>query len=183
MAAILGLDAERVAALCREAEDGEVVSPANLNAPGQVVVAGHAGAVDRVVARCRDAGAKRTVPLQVSAPFHCSLMAPAAERLGPVLESVRFDDPRVPIYANVNAKPVVRGESARRALIDQVTAPVLWHPLVEAMIADGVDTVVEVGPGKVLSGIARRIRRDLAVMSVSDPEGVEHVIRKLGELA
>lgn len=180
MAAILGLDAERVAELCQEAAGDEVVSPANLNAPVQVVVAGHASAVDRVVALCIEAGAKRAVPLQVSAPFHCSLMAPAAERLGPVLAEVDFRDPRIAVYANVSASPVRTGDEARRLLIEQVIAPVRWHPLIEAMANDGVETFVEVGPGKVLSGIARRIRRDLEVLNVSDPEGVEKVARLLG---
>ena len=180
MAAILGLDAERVGELCQEAAGDEVVSSANLNAPAQVVVAGHAPAVDRVVALCSEAGAKRAVPLQVSAPFHCSLMAPAAERLGPVLAEVDFRDPRIAVYANVSASPVRTGDEARRLLIEQVTASVRWHPLIEAMANDGVETFVEVGPGKVLSGIARRIRRDLEVLNVSDPEGVEKVARLLG---
>jgi [acyl-carrier-protein] S-malonyltransferase len=180
MAAILGLEADRVTAVCREEAGEEVVSPANLNAPGQVVVAGDAAAVERVVSRCREAGAKRAVPLQVSAPFHCSLMAPAAERLGPVLAEVEFGNPRIPVYANVNAASISRGDDARRALIQQVTAPVLWHPLVETMIADGVDTFVEVGPGKVLSGLVRRVRRDLTVFHVSDPEGVEKTAAGLG---
>ncbi len=181
MAAILGLDVARVEQLCSEAAGDDVVSPANFNAPGQVVVAGHSDAVARVVDRARDAGAKRAVPLKVSAPFHCSLMAPAAERLDPVLADVSFGDPRIPVYANVDAAPVRESERARRALIEQVTAPVRWQACIESMVSDGIDTFVEVGPGRVLSGLVKRIRRDVDVYSVSDPEGVDRVAEALGE--
>lgn len=180
MAAILGLDLERIEDLCREASGDGIVSPANLNAPGQVVVAGHARAVDRAVELARGAGAKRALPLQVSAPFHCALMAPAAERLGPVLADVAFHDPRFPVYANVDAVPISDGDRARRALIEQVTSPVRWQACVEAMVLDGIDTMVEIGPGRVLSGLVKRIRGDVATMSVSDPEGVERVARSIG---
>jgi [acyl-carrier-protein] S-malonyltransferase len=180
MAAILGLDPERVARICAEAAGSEIVAPANVNAPGQVVVAGHAGAVERAVELARGAGAKRAVKLQVSAPFHCSLMAPAATRLQPVLEDMVFRDPRFPVYANIDGAAVVEGERARTALVRQVTAPVLWQRVVEAMANDGVETFLEVGPGRVLSGLVKRIRRDLEIISVEDPEGVEAAARVAG---
>jgi [acyl-carrier-protein] S-malonyltransferase len=180
MAAILGLDVARVERLCAEAAGDEVVTPANLNGPGQVVVAGHRGAVTRVIDGALDAGAKRAIPLAVSAPFHCSLMAPAAERLGPVLADVSFGDPRIPVYANVDAAPVRERNRARRALIDQVTSPVLWQACIESMVADGIDTFVEVGPGRVLSGLIKRIRRDVDIYQVCDPAGVERVAVALG---
>ena len=180
MAAILGLDVARVEQLCAEAAGDEVVTPANLNGPGQVVVAGHRDAVARVIDGALDAGAKRAIPLPVSAPFHCSLMAPAAERLGPVLADVSFGDPRIPVYANVDAAPVRECNRARRALIEQVTSPVRWQACIESMVADGIDTFVEVGPGRVLSGLIKRIRREVDVYNVCDPEGVERVAVALG---
>lgn len=180
MAAILGLDAERVAGLCREASGDEVVSAANLNAPGQVVIAGHARAVERVAELARRAGARRTMALQVSAPFHCALMAPAAEGLDRVLADVPFHEPRFPVYANVDANPISDGDGARRALIRQVTAPVKWQACVEAMVEDGIDTMVEIGPGRVLAGLVKRIRPDVDTVSVSDPDGVERVARSMG---
>jgi len=180
MAAILGLDAEQVERICAEAAGGEVVSPANLNAPGQVVIAGHAPAVERAGAAARQAGAKRVVPLAVSAPFHCALMRPAAERLQPVLDAIRFADPRVPVFTNVDAAPVGDGAAARDALLRQVSSPVRWHAAAEAMVAAGFDTFVEVGPGRVLSGLMRRVGRDLRVFSVGEPEEVERVAAELG---
>lgn len=180
MAAILGLDPERIAALCREASGDEVVSAANLNAPGQVVISGHARAVDRAVELARLAGAKRAMALRVSAPFHCALMAPAAEGLDRVLADVPFHDPRFPVYTNVDATAVSEGERARRALIRQVTAPVRWQACVEAMVEDGIDTMVEIGPGRVLAGLVKKIRPDVDTVSVSDPDGVERVARSMG---
>jgi len=180
MAAILGLDLEKVREVCDAVADHQIVEAANINAPGQVVLAGHAGAVQRAIAACRAAGARRAVELDVSAPFHSSLMKPAADRLAPILEEIPFSDPGVPVYTNVDAEPVTRGEAARDALLRQVTAPVRWHELVERMAADGFDTFVEIGPGKVLSGLTRRIRRDLKTVQVSDPEGVDRAVELLG---
>lgn len=182
MAAIIGLEAAVVESLCREAANGQVVSPANLNSPGQVVIAGHSGAVDRVVARAREAGAKRAVPLQVSAPFHCALMEPASERLAPVLEDISFQDPQIPVYANVDASPVREAETAKRMLLRQVVSPVRWQEVVEVMAAAGVETMIEVGPGSVLSGLVRRIRKDLTVLTVSDSESVENAARVLARV-
>ncbi len=173
MAAVLGLQTDLVSEICRRAAGDEVVSPANLNGPSQVVIAGHAGAVERAMEKARSAGARRVVPLSVSAPFHCSLMAPAAERLRPVLESVEFRDSSFPVYANVDAAPVSTGAAARDSLLRQVTAPVRWQESVEAMIAAGVEAFVEVGPGKVLSGLVRGIRRGTRTYQAGAAEGIE----------
>jgi [acyl-carrier-protein] S-malonyltransferase len=178
MAAILGLPADEVRRLCDEQARGEVVAPANLNGGGQVVVAGHAAAVARVVERAMEAGAKRAVPLPVSAPFHCALMAPAAERLTPVLEATAFADPRIPVWTNVDAAPVTTGAGARDALVRQVASAVRWEEEVAAMAAAGFDRFVEAGPGKVLAGLVRRIRKDLAATSVPDPAGVDAALRE-----
>ncbi len=185
MAAILGLARIEVERLCREQADssGEVVGAANLNGPGQVVIAGHAGAVERTAEACRAAGAKRAVPLPVSAPFHCSLMQPVARRLAEVLECLSFSDPSVPVYNNVDAVAVQNAAATRAALIRQVDAPVLWHDLVESMLAAGFETFVEVGPGKVLSGLMRRINRKARVLTVEDAAGVEKAAQELEAVA
>lgn len=179
MAAILGLDAEQVEEICREAAAGQVVSAANYNAPGQIVVAGHAEAVRRVVAGAGERGARRAVELAVSAPFHCALMQPAAERLAPVLEGLDFRAPAFPVYTNVSASPLDEPAEARRALVDQVASPVLWQQLIERMAADGFDTLIELGPGKVLAGLVRRIDRGIRVLSVSDAEGIARAAEAL----
>jgi len=166
--------------ICREAADGQIVSSANLNGPEQVVIAGHAPAVSRAVERALLRGAKRAVPLPVSAPFHCSLMEPARERLAGVLAAIPFSDPRMPVYSNVDALPVSSGTAARDALLRQVVAPVRWEDLVERMVAAGIRTFVEVGPGRVLTGLVRRISREARVLSVADPEGVSSVAREIG---
>lgn len=179
MAAVLGLPVETVERICREAAGSQVVSPANLNGPGQVVIAGHAAAVARAVEAALAAGAMRAVPLPVSAPFHCSLMRPAAERLRPLLAALDWRDPRFPVFTNVDAAPVLNAEGARDALVRQVDAPVRWHELIEAMVASGIERFIEVGPRNVLAGLVRRIRKDLRVHSASDPGGVEAAVREL----
>ena len=178
MAAVLGLPRAAVEDLCREQAAGEVVSAANLNGPDQVVIAGHAAAVARVVERAREAGAKRAVPLPVSAPFHCALMEPAASRLAPLLEATPFADPGVPVYTNVDAAPVTTGAQAREALLRQVASPVRWEEEVLAMAGDGFSRFLEVGPGKVLTGLVRRIRKDLTVLPAGDPEGIAAALRE-----
>ena len=178
MAAILGLSTDLVTEICHAAAGDEVVSPANLNGPSQVVIAGHAGAVERAMEQARNAGA-RVVPLSVSAPFHCSLMAPAAERLRPVLESLEFRDPSFAVYTNVDAAPVATGAAARASLLRQVTAPVRWQESVEAMIASGVESFVEVGPGKVLSGLVRGIRRGTPTYQAGAPQGIAAAVDEL----
>ncbi len=180
MAAILGLARESVDRICREVADGQIVSSANLNGPDQVVIAGHAPAVSRAAEASRLAGARRVIPLAVSAPFHCSLMEPARERLARVLEGIPFSDPSMPVYANVDGEPVSSAGAARDALVRQVVAPVRWEDLVERMVAAGIHTFVEVGPGRVLAGLVRRIAREVRVLSVEDPEGVASVARELG---
>lgn len=175
MAAILGLDAEQVAAACAEAAAGEVVSPANLNGAGQVVIAGSRDAVARASARCKELGAKRAIPLPVSAPFHCALMKPAEERLAPELRALASRDPRVPVVANVDAEPKRDARRAIEALVAQVSSPVRWEAVVRRLASEGVTTYVEVGPGTVLSGLVRKIQKDATVLSFGAPEDLDGV--------
>jgi [acyl-carrier-protein] S-malonyltransferase len=175
MCAILGLDHAAVAQACQEAADGDTVSPANLNAPGQVVIAGSRDAVARASARARELGAKRVVPLPVSAPFHCALMAPAQERLAPELRALTVSDPRVPVIANVDAEPKRDGKAAVDALVRQVSSPVLWEGVVARLASEGVRAYVEVGPGTVLSGLVRKIHRQASVASLDHPDGLDAV--------
>ncbi len=170
MAAILGLDAETVAEACREAAQGEVVSPANLNGGGQVVIAGSSAAVARAGERAKALGARRVIPLAVSAPFHCALMQPAQDRLAPELRALAVADPRVPIVANVDGQPKHRAADAIEALVAQVSAPVRWEAVVRRLASEGVTTYVEVGPGTVLSGLVRKIQRDATVLGLEKPE-------------
>lgn len=173
MAAILGLDADGVAAACQEAQaerPGEVVSPANLNAPGQVVIAGAREAVRRAGERARARGATRVIPLSVSAPFHCALMEPAARRLEPELRGIAARDPRVPVVANVDAEVKRTGSACIDALVRQVAAPVLWERLVARLASEGVRAYVEVGPGTVLTGLVRKIHRGAAVLNFEIPD-------------
>lgn len=182
MAAVIGLDDGGVGTACSLAAEatGQVVVPVNFNAPGQVVIAGAARAVERAGKLCREAGARRVVPLAVSAPFHSPLMAPAREGLAPVLEALGLADPRVPLYRNVDARPVRRAEELREGLLRQVDSPVLWTATVEAMIADGFDTFVEVGAGKVLSGLVRRVSREVRCLQAGTVDQVEAVVAELG---
>ncbi len=175
MAAVLGLDEDAVRAACEEAAEGEVVSPANLNAPGQVVIAGHAGAVTRAGERARARGAKRVIPLQVSAPFHCALMQPAQTRLAPELRALAVRDPRVPVVANVDAELKRDADAAIAALIRQVSAPVRWEASVRRLAGEGVTTYVEVGPGTVLSGLIRKVAREAAIVNLDQPAGLAAV--------
>jgi len=172
MAAVLGLDVERVAQACEETAEGDVVSPANLNAPGQVVIAGSRDAVARAGDRAKALGARRVMPLPVSAPFHCALMTPAQTRLEPELRALVVSDPAVPVVANVDGHPKTTAADAIDALVTQVSAPVQWEAVVRRLISSGVDTFVEVGPGKVLAGLVKKIDRSVSVASVGDPDGV-----------
>jgi [acyl-carrier-protein] S-malonyltransferase len=178
MAAVLGLDAAAVAEACAEAADGEVVSPANLNGAGQVVIAGHRDAVARAGERAKARGAKRVVPLPVSAPFHCALMQPAADRLAPELRALATHDPRMPIVANVDAQPRTRAAEAIDALIAQVSAPVQWESVVRRLASEGVTTYVEVGPGTVLSGLVRKIHREATVLGFATPDDLAAITRQ-----
>jgi [acyl-carrier-protein] S-malonyltransferase len=175
MAAILGLDADAVAEACAEAGQGEVVSPANLNAPGQVVIAGTRAAVERAGAAAKARGAKRVIPLAVSAPFHCQLMKPAEERLAPLLRRLPVRDPERPVVANVDAQPKRHAADAIEALVRQVSGAVRWQDVIARLASEGVRTYVEVGPGTVLTGLVRKIDRDARTISVEDVSGVEAV--------
>jgi len=175
MSAILGLDADAVARACEEAAQGDVVSAANLNGGGQIAIAGATDAVKRAGERAKALGAKRVIPLPVSAPFHCALMKPAEERLAPELRALRVADPRVPIVANVDAEAKRTAKDAIEALIRQVSSPVRWEAVVQRLASEGVTTYVEVGPGTVLSGLIRKIHRDAKVVSFGSPADLASV--------
>ena len=179
MAAVMGLDEPLVAQACREAAEEQVVSPANLNAPGQIVIAGAAEAVQRAGDRAKVLGARRVRRLPVSAPFHCALMRPAQDRLERDLRALVVADPAIPVVANLDAEPKGDAAAAISALVDQVTAPVRWEQVVRRLASEGVDTYVEVGPGAVLSGLIRRIDRNARLLSVADPDGVDRAVSAL----
>jgi len=181
MAAILGLGAAEVAAACAESAGGEVVSPANLNGGGQVVIAGHKGAVERACAAAKARGAKRAVPLAVSAPFHCALMQPAAEKLAAELARVDVAAPRVPVVTNVEAEPNQDPVRVRELLARQVTAPVRWEESVQRLVAMGVTRAIELGAGNVLAGLVRRIAPSLPVDAAGDPDGIVALGTNAGE--
>jgi [acyl-carrier-protein] S-malonyltransferase len=170
MAAILGLEAEKVDEACRDGAQGEVVSAANINGAGQIVIAGSAAAVARASERAKALGAKRAIPLPVSAPFHCALMKPAEDRLAPELRALTTRAPRVPIVANVDAEPKRDARSAIDALVAQVSSPVRWEAVVRRLAKEGVTTYVEVGPGTVLSGLVKKIHRDATVVNFGSPD-------------
>ena len=182
MAAILGLDPLLVQEACKEAraqEPGRVVEPANYNSPEQTVIAGHADGVDRAIAGCKARGAKRALPLPVSAPFHCSLMAPVQPRLAEALGQVHWKQPRAPIIANATAEPNTDPQRIVELLLTQVTAPVRWVESVQRMALFGVDTLVELGPGKVLAGLVRRIDKNLKTWSVEDAKGLQNLLNEV----
>jgi [acyl-carrier-protein] S-malonyltransferase len=176
MAAILGLDAASLTRACEQAADGEVVSAANINSPDQVVIAGAAAAVRRAGERAMALGAKRVVPLPVSAPFHCALMKPAEERLAPELRALAVQPPRVPIVTNVDAMPKRDAEAAIDALVRQVSSPVLWDGIMRHLASAGVTTYVEVGPGRVLSGLARNIHSGAEVFAFGAPDDLDAIL-------
>lgn len=166
MAAILGADLDVIESACAEAAEGQVCSAANINSPTQVVIAGDTAAIDRAIGLLKERGARRAVKLNVSAPFHCALMLPAQERLAADLDRIMFRDLVTPVVTNVDAKAINRAGEARDALVRQVSQPVRWLASVEFLISQGVQTLVEVGPGKVLSGLVRQIDRDLRCVNV-----------------
>ncbi len=181
MSAILGLDADRVADACRDALGeidalaGDVVSPANLNGAGQVVIAGSRDAVARAGVRAKALGARRVVPLPVSAPFHCALMKPAELRLAPELRAITTADPAMPIVANVDGVPKTTAAAAIEALVAQVSSPVRWDAVVGRLASEGVTTYVEVGPGTVLSGLVRKIHREATTLSFGSPDDLASI--------
>jgi [acyl-carrier-protein] S-malonyltransferase len=181
MAAILGMDSQAVAAVCQDAtrEMGLPVEPANFNAPEQIVISGATAAVERAVALGKERGAKRAILLSVSAPFHCSLMQPAQDALAPVLDGLTFKSAKIPIVVNVDATLITDGAALREALVRQVTGAVRWTESMQLLIAEGVTNFVEVGPGKVLSGMLRQIDRSQKCGQVEDPASLEKVLSVL----
>ncbi|WP_126426250.1 ACP S-malonyltransferase [Brevibacillus marinus] len=178
MAAVLGMERAELQRVCEEVSAGGApVQLANLNCPGQIVISGSAAGVSLAAEKARERGAKRVMPLNVSGPFHSSLMAPAAEKLAAVLESVPLADAAVPVVANVSARPVQQAEAIKQSLVEQVSAPVLWEDSVLYMVEQGVNTFVEIGPGKVLAGLIKKIApREAAVHSVQDVSSLEQLI-------
>ncbi len=179
MAAVLGMPLESVQQVCADAAQGGVVEPANINSPEQIVISGSKAAVERAAELAKQRGAKRAVMLPVSAPFHCSLMRPAQERLAADLRALSFSDPRIPVVNNVDAAVTTAAEPARDALIRQVTGAVQWVRSIQALIAQGAGTFVEVGPGKVLCGLLRQINRSQASMNVEDEASLAKTLAKL----
>ncbi|MCL6637809.1 MAG: ACP S-malonyltransferase [Alicyclobacillus sp.] len=180
MAAVLGLDGEALAAVCRNASTGgELVQVANLNCPGQVVISGHTGAVARASELAKAAGARRVIPLEVSGPFHCELMRPAADQLTTALQSASFVNTRVPVVANVDAQARTAAAAIRQALIDQLVQPVRWEEDVRAMLALGAEAFVEFGPGTVLSGLIKKIDRRIPTFHVEDESSLRETIQAL----
>jgi len=179
MAAVLGLDLPAIQSVCEKAAQGQVVSPANLNSPGQIVIAGNREAVERAVPLAKDAGAKRVILLQVSAPFHCALMVPAEERLSTDLDACSFSDLRFPLITNVDAQAIRSGAEARSGVKRQVSRPVRWQETVQRLLDEGVRTFVEVGPGKVLLGMIRSIDKSVTMLNVEDEKSMENALNGL----
>jgi [acyl-carrier-protein] S-malonyltransferase len=179
MAAILGMEYEKVTAVCRDAAQGEICEPANINSPEQVVISGHTTAVERAIRLADERGAKRAKVLAVSAPFHCSLMKPAQDRLATDLSSITFRNPATPVVCNADAALVDDADRSRDALIRQVTGAVKWEQSMRLLIAQGVQTFVEVGPGKVLCGLMRQIDRSKACVNVVDEASLQKALEHL----
>ncbi|WP_112478344.1 ACP S-malonyltransferase [Vibrio variabilis] len=173
MYAIIGLDDDSIAKACEEAAQGEVVSPVNFNSPGQVVIAGNKAAVERAGALCKEAGAKRALPLPVSVPSHCALMKPAAEKLAVALEAIEFNAPSVPVINNVDVAAETDPAKIKDALVRQLHSPVRWTEGVEKMSEQGVEKLLELGPGKVLTGLTKRIVKTLSAAAVNDAASLE----------
>ena len=177
MAALLGIELESAQEACKEAAQGEVVAVANDNGGGQVVVSGHKGAVERTIETAKPRGAKRGMLLPVSAPFHCPLMQPAADAMRDALEKVTLETPRVPLIANVIASEVTNPEAIKQRLVEQVTGMVRWRESVQYMKSQGVDTLVECGTGKVLSGLVKRIDREMTGLALNTPADIEAFLK------
>ncbi|PUF88932.1 MULTISPECIES: ACP S-malonyltransferase [unclassified Geobacillus] len=180
MAAVLGMDAAALEAVTKEvSEQGDPVQLANLNCPGQIVISGSKAGVEKAGQLAKERGAKRVIPLEVSGPFHSSLMKPAASKLQDVLNTIAIRDAEIPVVANVTAQPVVKKEEILRLLIEQLYSPVRWEQSVEMMIGLGVDTFIEIGPGKVLSGLVKKINRNVSVYAVNDLESLQATVAAL----
>ena len=180
MAAVIGADLKEIEKACAEASQGQVCAPANINSPNQVVIAGNAEAVDRASELLRSGGAKRVLKLNVSAPFHSALMMPAQERLAVDLERIAFANLNVPLVTNVDASVILKGAEARESLVKQVSSPVRWLESIELLIKQGIDTFVEVGPGKVLTGLMRQISREVKCFNVEDAASLKSAAAGLG---
>jgi len=176
MAAILGLDDQAVMDVCSGSAEGEVLSAVNFNAPGQVVIAGTASAIERAVVAAKEAGAKRAIPLPVSVPSHCALMVGAAEKLANQLSSLILNKPNIPVINNVDVAIVDAADSIQNALAKQLPQPVRWVETVQKMATDGVDTMIECGPGKVLAGLNKRITKEISAMPVFDPDSLQKAL-------
>ncbi|MGA7382647.1 MAG: ACP S-malonyltransferase [Terriglobales bacterium] len=179
MAAILGIDLEKVTVVCHDAAHGEVCEPANVNSAEQIVISGHKSAVERATKLASERGAKRAILLQVSAPFHCSLMKPAQDRLAADLAAITFQKPAVPVVCNVDAEFIIDGERGRDALVRQVTGAVKWERSMRDLIGQGVQTFVEVGPGKVLCGLMRQIDRSKTALNVGDEASLQKAAEQM----
>ena len=175
MYAIIGLDNDAIINACKQAEQGEVVSAVNFNSPGQVVIAGAKAAVERAAALCKEAGAKRALPLAVSVPSHCALMKPAADQLSVSLESITLKEAGVSVLNNVDVKNEIEADAIRNALVRQLYSPVRWTETVEKMAQNGVEVLVEIGPGKVLNGLTKRIVDSLQAVSVNDVKSLDSI--------
>ena len=183
MAAIIGLDDDAINTICSSVaqSSGEVVSAVNFNSPGQVVIAGHTGAVETAIGALKEAGAKRALPLPVSAPFHTSLMKPAGDKLAEAIATIEIVTPAIPVIHNVHAASETDPERIRSLLVEQIYSPVQWTQCIQAMVARDVGVVVECGPGKVLSGLNRRIDKSLASHALESPDGLQAALQELGE--
>ena len=178
MAAILGLDRDEIEEICNSTQSG-YVSPANYNCPGQIVIAGERAAVEEAVELAKHAGARRTVLLAVSAPSHCRLMTGASDRLSRLFEEIEFHQPRFPIVNNADAKPLVSAQEIKDSLIRQLKSPLLWEDSIRLMIREGIEIFIEVGPGKVLSGLIKRIDKNAVTLNVEDTKSLEQTLNSL----
>ena len=182
MAAIIGLDDDAINKACEGAAQGDCVAAVNYNSPGQVVIAGHVAAVERAIEACKAAGAKRALPLPVSAPFHTELMRPAGEQLADVIAGLTFNAPTIPVVHNVNGRTESDPAKIKALLVEQIYSPVKWVSCMQTMLAQGVEVAIECGPGNVLSGLGRRIHKPLAVAGLEEPEGLEKALGLASEL-
>lgn len=179
MAAVLGLSDESIQDICEKASSQGVVEAVNYNSPGQVVIAGQVAAVESAVGLCKDAGAKRAMPLPVSAPFHTSLMRPAGDKLAEKIAELTVTVPSIPVVHNVHGKTESDPEQIKQLLVEQIYSPVKWVDCVNALVGSGVESIVECGPGKVLSGLCRRIHKPLSVFAIQDPAGLESALQSV----
>ncbi|WP_261132774.1 ACP S-malonyltransferase [Bacillus sp. Marseille-Q3570] len=183
MAAVLGMEADQLEKITtRITADGDSVQLANLNCPGQIVISGSKTGVEKASEAAKEEGAKRIIPLQVSGPFHSELMKPAAEKMGDILDELTIADADIPVVANVTAEPVTEASEIRSKLIEQIYSPVRWEETVRYLLDEGVDTFIEIGPGKVLSGLVKKVHRRATTIAISDPESLEAAVKKLKEV-